>query len=135
MSKTSGLGWTTLSLDNSGGSANDIRNDVTNFDFSTPRGVWEYTGVDKSATERTLLLADFSGTLNGAFDPGSNLAHATLKTAPSTTVARTLSFGHSSQTLAGEVLVTDYQLTRANTGEFTWQAPFVLADGTVPTWS
>lgn len=135
MSKTSGLGWTVLSLDTSGGSANDIRNDVTNFDFATPRGVWEFTGVDKSAVERGLLLADLSGNLNGAFDPGSNLAHATLKTVPSTSVARTLTFTHSGQTLAGEVLVTDYSLSRAQTGEFTWTAPFVLADGTVPTWS
>ena len=31
-------------------------------------------------------------------------------------------------------LLTDYQVTRANTGELTWQVPGVLADGTVPTW-
>jgi hypothetical protein len=33
------------------------------------------------------------------------------------------------------VLLTDYALTRAQSGEFTWSVPFQLADGTVPTWS
>ena len=93
------------------------------------------TGIDKSAMERLLLLADFSGTLNGVFDDGANLAHATLKTVPSTSVLRTLSLNISGQTLAGEVLVTDYAFTRSAAGELTWSAPFVLADGTTPTWS
>lgn len=133
--KESGLGWTTLTVDNAAGSGNDIRNDVTNFEFSTPRGVQDWTGVDKSAIERGLLLADFSITLNGAFDDGSNLAHATFKTVSSSSVQRTVALGVSGQTLSNECIFTDYQLTRAATGEFTWQAPGVLADGTVPTWS
>lgn len=135
MSKENGLGWTTLSVDNSAGSANDIRNDITNLDFATPRGVQDVTGIDKSAIERLLLLADFSITLNGVFDDGSNLAHATFKTVSSTSVARTVAIGVSGQTLSCETLFTDYQMTRAQSGEFTWQAPGVLADGTVPTWS
>jgi hypothetical protein len=39
------------------------------------------------------------------------------------------------KTLAPEVLYTDYQLTRPQTGELTAQVPGVLADGTVPLWS
>lgn len=135
MAKTSGLGWTTLSLDDSAGAATAIKNDVTNFDFSTPRGVWEFTGVDKSATERGLLLADFTGSLNGAFNPAASQAHAVLKTVPSTSVTRTLTLTHSGVTLANEVLVTDYSLSRNANGELNWTAPFSLADGTVPTWA
>lgn len=135
MAKESGLGWTTLSLDDSSGTPRDIRNDVTNFDFATPRNVQDVTGIDKSAMERLLLLADFSGTLNGVFNDAANLSHATLKTVPSTSVARTLSLAVSGQTLANEVVVTDYALTRAQDGALTWTAPFALADGTVPTWS
>lgn len=135
MSKESGIGWTTLSVDNSAGSANDIRNDITNLQFATPRAVQDVTGIDKSAIERLLLLADFSITLNGVFDDGSNLAHATLKTVPSTSVVRTVSIGVSGNTLANECLFTDYQLNRAADGSFNWTAPASLADGTVPTWS
>lgn len=135
MAKESGLGWTTLSLDSSAGSANDIKNDVTNFDFATPRAVQDVTGVDKSAMERLLLLADFTGTLNGVFNDASNASHDTLKTVPSTSVQRTLTLVISGQTLAGEVVVTDYALTRAASGELTWSAPFALANGTVPTWT
>ena len=134
MAKTTGLGWTTFSVDDAGGSPRDIRSCTTNLDFSMPRAVQDVTGLDKSAIERLLLLADFSGTANGVFDPGSNLAHAVFRTVPSTSVNRTMSIEHSSQTLANEVLLTDYQLTRAATGELTWAVPFALADGTVPTW-
>ena len=135
MTKDTGLGWTTLSVDNSAGSVNAIKNDITNFQFGTPRGVQDITGVDKSAYERLLLLADFTVTLNGVFNDASNLSHDTFKTVPSTSVARTTTLAVSGQTLAGELLYTDYALTRAQSGELTWTAPGVLADGTVPTWA
>jgi hypothetical protein len=135
MAKESGLGWTTLSVDDSGGSVRAIKNDITNFEFSTPRGVQEVTGVDKSAIERLLLLADFSITLNGVFNDATNMSHDVFKTVPSTSVARTVTLTHSGQTLANETLFTDYALTRAETGELTYSAPGVLADGTVPTWA
>jgi hypothetical protein len=133
--KETGLGWTTLSVDDSSGSAKAIKNDVTNFQFATPRGVQDVTGVDKSAFERLLLLADFTITLNGVFDDQADQAHAVFKTVPSTSVARTTTLTVSGQTIAPEVLYTDYALTRSQSGELTWSAPGVLADGTVPTWS
>ncbi len=134
MPKEGGLGFAIL-LDDSSGTPRTISNDVTNHQFATPRGVQDVTGVDKSAIERLLLLADFSGTLNGVFNDAANLSHATLKTVPSTSVNRTLSLSISGQTLAGEVLVTDYQMNRGQDGSLPWTAPFVLADGAVPTWS
>lgn len=132
--KLSGLG-AAIALDDGSGSAQTISNDVTNFQFATPRAVQDVTGVDKSAFERLLLLADFSGTLNGVFNIDSGKSHATLKTVSSTSINRTLSITVQSQVLAGEVKVTDYQLNRGNDGSLTWAAPFVLADGTVPTWA
>lgn len=130
------MGWTTLSVDDSGGNVVAIKNDITNFQFATPRGVQDVTGVDKSALERLLLLADFSITLNGVFnDDGSVGSHLVFKTVPSTSVARTTTITVSGQTLAPEVLYTDYALTRAQDGSLVWQAPGVLATGVVPTWS
>lgn len=134
MAKSSGLGWTTLSVDLSDGTtATAIKNDVTNFQFSTPRGVQDITGVDKSAYERLLLLADFSITLNGIFNPATS--HTVFKTVSSTTAARTTTLTVSSQTIAPECMYTDYALTRADDGALTWSAPGVLSDGTVPSWS
>lgn len=135
MAKQSGLGWTTLSVDDSSGSAQVIKNDVTNLTFSTPRAVQDVTGVDKSANERILLLADFSITLNGVFNTASNMSHAVFSTVPSTSVNRTTTLVVGGKTLANEVLYTDYPLTRSATGELTWAVPGVLADGTVPTWA
>lgn len=135
MAKENGLAITTLSVDDSAGTPRDIRNDITNFQFSTPRAVQDTTGVDKSAMERILNLADFSITLNGVFNDASNLSHSVFRTVPSTSVARTVSLNISGQTLPNECLFTDYNLTRAAGGELTWTAPGVLSDGTVPTWA
>ena len=136
MAKETGLAWTTLSVDDSGGTPRDIRNDITNFEFSTPRAVQETTGIDKSAMERLLLLADFSITLNGVFNPtATTSSHAVLKTVGSTSVTRTISITVSAQSLPNECIITDYALTRGDDGSLTWQAPAVLSDGTVPTWS
>jgi|SRR5690606_24678456 len=133
MAKESGLGWTTLSVDTSTPTLTDIRNDVTNFEFSTPRAVQEITGIDKNAMERLLLLADFSITLNGVFNDA--LSHTVFKDVGSTSVPRTVSIEVSGQTLSNECLLTDYALTRGDDGSLTWSVPGVLQDGTVPTWS
>jgi hypothetical protein len=136
MAKSSGLAWTTLSVDDSGGTPRDIRNDITNFEFATPRAVQEITGIDKSAFERLLLLADFSITLNGVFNPtATTSSHAVLKTVSSASVLRTVSMTVLAQSLPNECIFTDYNITRADSGELTWTSPGVLADGTVPTWS
>lgn len=139
MAKTTGMGWTTLTVDNSAGSAKDIRNDVTNFDFSTPRAVQDITGVDRSAMERLLLLADFSITLNGVMNDSTDRAHQVLKTVSSTSVIRTVALAVAgtagSNTLSNECLFTDYSLNRGADGGLTFTAPGVLADGTVPTWA
>jgi hypothetical protein len=135
MAKASGLGWSTLSVDDSSGTVKDIKNDVTNLQFATPRATQDITGVDKSAIERLLLLADFSITLNGVFNSATGKSHDVFKTVPSTSVARTVSLTVNGVSLNNEVLFTDYPLTRSNSGELTWAVPGVLADGTVPTWS
>lgn len=135
MAKQSGLAMTTLSVDDSSGTARAIIDDITNFQVATPRGVQDITGVDKSAMERLLLLADMSVTLNGVTNVAANQSHDVFKTVPSTSVNRTTTLTQSGVTLAGELLYTDYQLSRSNSGELTWTAPGVLADGTVPTWA
>ena len=135
MAKESGLGWTTLSVDGSDTAANDIRNDVTNFEFSTPRAVQEITGVDVSAMERLLLLADFSITLNGVFNDDADKSHVTFKDVGSTSVTRTVALGVSGQTLSVECLLTDYQVTRGDDGSLVWSVPGVLQSGIAPTWS
>ncbi len=136
MAKETGLGWTQLDVDDSSQVAQDIRNDVTNFEFSTPIAVLETTGIDKFAMERLLGLADFSITMNGVFnDAVTDSAHSVLKDVGSTRVVRTVAIGVSGQTLSNECLLTDYALTRGDDGSLTWSCPGVLADGVAPTWS
>lgn len=134
MAKETGLGMTTLSVDNAASSLQDIKNDVTNFELSTPMNLQEVTGVDKYAMERLALLQDITGTLTTVFNPSANRAHAVLG-AGDLRVVRTLSLAVSTVELAPEVLFSDYALSRGAGGELTASSPFSLADGTVPTWT
>lgn len=141
MAKVTGLGWTTFNVGDSSNASTDIRNDTTNLQFTTPRGVQDVTGIDKSAIERLLLLADFSITVNGVLNPTG--AHLVFRTVPSTSVNRMVAITTNGVSLnlgtagagTGAVLFTDYQLSRAQSGEITYSAPGVLANGSVPTWS
>lgn len=135
MAKETGLGWTTCSVDDSSGAAKAIKNDVTNLTFGTPRAVQDVTGIDQSAMERLLALADFSITLNCVYNDATDQMFDVFKTVPSTSVARTVTLVVSGQTLANEVLFTDFPFTRSQAGDLTAAVPGVLADGTVPTWS
>lgn len=134
MAKEAGLGMTII-VDNSSEIAKTISNDVTNLDFATPRTEQDITGVNSTARERLLGLADISGTLNGVFNDATDMSHAIFKTIPSTSVTRTVSIAVSGQTLATECVLMDYALSRPISGELTWAVPFGLQSGTAPSWS
>jgi hypothetical protein len=135
MAKSTGLGWTTASVDDASGTPQAIKNDFNDLKISTPMAVIDVTGIDKFAFERLLGLADASITFDGTFNPAPNMSHAVFSTVSSTRVNRTTTLVVGGATLACELLYTDYGLTRATGGAFTFQAPGVLADGTAPTWS
>jgi len=134
MAKESGLGMT-VAVDDSGSSARTISNDITSIDWATPREEQDITGLDKSARERLLLLADFTVSISGVFNDATNMSHAVFSTVPSSSVARTTTLTISGQVLAGELFYTDYALGRSSSGELTWSAPGSLAGGVVPTWA
>ena len=135
MAKVSGLG-ATVTVANAAGTGEDISTDVSDYQFSTPYGVQNTTGVNKSANERLLLLEDFSVTFNGIMDPAANLSHAVFS--GDKRVSRSVVIINettSSSTMTAQCYFTDYQLKRANTGELTWTAPGALANGVAPAWS
>jgi hypothetical protein len=139
VAKTSGLG-SVLTVADAGGTSRAITNDITNYAFTTPRGTQDVTGLNSLGHETILLLADFTITLNGVFNPTvTTSSHAVFSTVTTTSVQRstniqvTVSGGTPQMTL--NVMYTDYQITRANTGELTWQVPGQNSDGTVPTWA
>lgn len=135
MAKATGLGWTTLSVDDASNTQQAIKNDINDVKISTPMAVIDITGIDKFAFERLLGLADCSVTLDGTFNAASNMSHAVFSTVPSQRVARLTTMVVNGATLAPTLLYTDYALTRATGGAFTWQAPGVLSNGVAPTWS
>lgn len=137
MAKGSGIGLS-VSVDDAAGTPRNISNDITNVQWSMPSEVQDVTGIDRAARERLLLLADFSVTLNGVFNAAANASHQVLRnyrTLATGQVGRTVTITHSGQTLANEVLLTSYDLTREAGGALTWSSAGSLADGTVPTWS
>lgn len=135
MAKESGLGMT-VGLDDSSPTLRQIENDITDLTFSTPRGVQDTTGVNSSANERLLLLADFQASLTGVFNDAATTGfHTVVKDIGSNSTTRTLTLVHSGQTLTNETVATDQQWTRAATGELTAVVPLMLNSTTVPTWS
>jgi hypothetical protein len=133
IAKATGLGWSTLSVDDSGGTLRAVINDITDLDFATPRAVFDVTGVDKSAYERLLGLADFTINLNAVWNPAATTTMFAVFSTMGT--ARTTTLVVGGKTLSNECLYTDFQLKRGNDGDFRATIPGVLSDGTVPSWS
>lgn len=124
-----------VAVDDAAAAPQTISNDITSLTYGTPRGVQDVTGVDKSAIERLLLLADMTITLNGVFNDAANMSHIVFRTVPSTSVQRTTTLTISGQVLAAEMLYSDYSMARGTDGSMTWSAPGSLANGAVPTWA
>lgn len=135
MAKISGFPFT-VAVDDSGGLVETISNDITNLQFATPRGVQDITGVNSSAVERLLLLADFSITLNGLVNTAASpSSHDVFKTVPSTSVTRTVTLTVGSKVLPNETIFTDYAITRGQDGSMTFSAPGALNSTVLPTWA
>lgn len=139
MAKETGLGVTTFSIDDAAGTQRAVLNDVTTLNINTPSGQQDVTGLDKSAMERLLLLADgsfgYSYVFNDAATTGIFTVLSAYRTLAASQLGRTHTFTHSAQTLAMECLLTDFPFTRAASGELTGSTTANLSDGTVPTWS
>lgn len=144
MAKVTGLG-AFISVADATPTVQTISNDVTNFTLTTPRAVQDTTGVDKTAIERLLLLADLSVTFNGVVNPSAGASHSVFSTITQATAAAggtaratvigPTSAGNATPKMSFNAIYTDYQITRATGGALTWQAPGVLSDGTNPTWA
>lgn len=135
MAKQSGLGDQVL-VDDSGGSARDISNDITSHSLNLPQNLQDITGLDKSALERLALLQDGEIQLSGVFNPAANMSHDVFKSKAN---QRTVTYRVGGNTngnpqVAMEMLVENYNLSRGADGSLTWQATLKLANGTVPTW-
>ncbi|HSW43157.1 MAG TPA: hypothetical protein VLM76_11670 [Patescibacteria group bacterium] len=133
MTKRTGIP-VTLTIDNSAGVAQNISNDVTSINASTPRGLQDITGLDRSAFERLGLLADGKLSISGVFNP--LLSHLVFRDVHTSAVTRTVVIVYPGPaTLTMEMLFSDYAITRAQSGELTWSAEGELANGVAPAWS
>jgi hypothetical protein len=136
VAKSSGLGWTTLSIDDVGGTPVALKNDFNTVQFATPLAVQDVTGLDSFAMERLALLGDMSFTGNGAaMNPSASKSHTTLANQTDRRTARTVTIVVNGKTLAAEMLFTDFSYNRGADGSLPFTAPAVLADGTVPAWT
>ena len=135
MAKQSGLGDQLL-VDDNGGTARDISNDVTSHTLNLPQNLQDVTGLDKSAMERLALLKDGTIEISGVFNATTNASHDVFKNKAN---VRTVTYRVGGNTggnpqVAMEMLVGAYNISRSADGSLTWTASLSLADGTVPTW-
>jgi len=129
----------TCSVDDSAGTAQAIGADITNLGITMPSNVQDITGLPSGAIERILLLADLQITFSGVFNDAATFSHIVFKdyrTNAGVELGRTVTIVHSGQTLAEPaLLLTNYDLTRAQDGSLVWTSTGMLADGTIPAWS
>ena len=136
MAKQTGLG-DYLAVDDSGGSARDISNDIGDYGINISQELIETTGLDKSARERITGMSDGDVTLTGFFNAASNKSHDVFKTRTGTRTFDLRIGGNTSSNpkLTMEMLVANYNITRGSGGELNWTATLNLQSGTVPAWS
>ena len=138
MTKISGLGMK-LEVDDSAGDAQDISNDVQEVTVNTSRGSFDCTGLDKSALERLLLLADASLSLKGTFNAAADMSHDVFKdfgTLFAGEVGRTVTLTYpGAVVLEMEMIFESYNVVRGADGSLTWTVSGKLSDGTVPLWA
>jgi hypothetical protein len=135
MAKQSGLG-DYIAVDDSGGTARDISNDITSYTINTPQNLYEITGLDKSAVERLIGLSDYTVTLNGVTDYASNKSHDVFKTRTGTRTVTIAIGGNTSSNpeLESEMLISSFNQERGDDGSATWTAELMLQSGTAATW-
>jgi|TARA_R110000824_G_scaffold390897_1_gene588360 hypothetical protein len=136
MAKISGLG-DTISIDDSGGTARAISNDITDFSINNSQNLLDATGIDKSAMEKIIGLGDATVQISGVFNAASNMSHDVFKTKSGVrTVQITLyESGSTDPRLTMEMLIGNYDLSRGTDGSLNWTSTLSLSNGTVPAWS
>ena len=137
MAKMSGIGLT-ISVDTAAGAPVAIGPDVNSCTINTSRGEQDITGLDKSAVERLLLLADAELGLTGTYNP--TLSHTVFASLVilAGQVGRTVTIvlpGAGLITLAMEMVPLNYNLSRGADGSLTWTASLKLSSGTVPAFA
>ena len=133
MAKQTGLG-DYLAVDDSGGTARDISNDIGDYGINISQELIDTTGLDKSARERITGMSDSDVSINGFFNPASNKSHDVFKTRTGTRTFDLRIGGNTSSNpkLAMEMQVASYNISRGADGSLTWTAGLNLSDGTVP---
>jgi len=136
VAKLTALGMS-INVDDSGGTARDITNDVGSLQFNTSGVPIDVSGLDVTGFERLLGRRDTTLTLNGFYNPASNKSHDVFKTVLTQvgTVTRTVTLGWSTGTVSGEMIAVSYNRTVNSDGSQPWTAELQATGGTVPTWS
>jgi hypothetical protein len=132
VAKESGLGMT-VTIDDSGGTGRNISNDITSISFSTPQGLIDVTGLDKSAKETIIGLADGTISLTAAFNDAAGAS--SFDVFKTRTGSRTCVIAISGQTLTMEMYIATCDWSRGNDGALNVAATLQLNSGTVPAWA
>ena len=135
MAKQTGLG-DYIAVDDSGGTARDISDNVTNFDITVNQALIDVTTISKSAMERLIGLGDLQVTLTMAFDAAANKQHAVFENRAGTRTFDLRIGGNTSSNprLQAECLISDYNFSRGTDGTATTTATLQLQSGTVPDY-
>lgn len=135
MAKVTGLG-DYLAVDDSGGSARDISDNVTSLTINSSQNLFDVTTLSKSAIERLIGLNDLTIDVTATVDTASNKSLDVFKDLSGT---RTVTYSMGGNTsgkprLQVECLLTGAPIARGADGALEISANLALQSGTTPAW-
>lgn len=135
MAKTSGI-TSTVSIDDSAGSPQDISTDVLTIQIGTPTNLQDVSTIDLAYVQRLALRKDYTLQLTGVANFAANKSHDVFKADPSGDL-RTVAVGLASAaaTLTAEMVLGDFSYNLGADGSLGWSATLSNGDGSSPVWS
>lgn len=130
MAKETGL-FMGLTVQDSGGMARDIANDVQTITANQTRALIDDTGIDVDAMERLAGLRDADISMTGTFNPEADHSHDVFKNLD---VLREVVISYTGATLTLTCAIESYNVVRAANGALTWTVQMRSAGGVV-SWT
>lgn len=128
MAKQSGIP-TSFSIDDSGGSPVTFSNSVATISLDISQAVQEVSGLDVTGTERITLRGDWSASLNGFWDDGSDVVDVFGDIRGERDVVIT----YPGRTFTGVAVIGRFGDAIGEDGSDGWSAEISSQDGTFPT--
>lgn len=133
MPRLDGLAWTAFAIDDSAGTARELKSEIVSLEYEVTTENEDVTTIDQLAMARNNLLTDFKASITGHVNDDANSTHDVFKDYH--TGIRTVTITQGTFTIAAECILTSYKISRGTDGGLRFESEALLADGAVPVFT